>query len=97
MAALSLIAVSVWLANRGKPSMFTAIPAVFMMLTTMAGLVLLLVRTYIPKGNVPLMVADLLLLVLALGVAYLAIRKLIELRRRPSTPVELPPVMAKTG
>jgi carbon starvation protein len=97
MAALTLIAVSVWLANRGKPTMFTVVPAIFMMVTTMSGLALLLVNTYLPKKNIPLIVADLLLLALSLGVAYLAIKKLIELRRRPATPAELPPVIAKAG
>jgi carbon starvation protein len=98
MAALTLIAVTVWLAVRGKPTMFTLVPAVFMMVTTMTGLVLLFVKTYLPKRNVPLMVADLVLLALACGVAYLATKKLLELRRRGSAPpAEIPPAIAKTG
>ena len=97
MAALTLVGVSVWLAARGKPTYFTLIPAACMMLTTVTGLALLLVRTYIPKGNVPLIVADVLLMLLAIGVAVLAIRKLSELRKRPAAPSELPPAIAKAG
>lgn len=81
MAALTLIAVSVWLAYRGKPNWFTLLPAVFMVATTSAGLLMLLFKTYLPKRNVPLIVADVLLLALSLGVAWLATRKLLELRR----------------
>jgi carbon starvation protein len=97
MAALTLVGVSVWLAARGKPTFFTLIPAACMMVTTVTGLALLLVRTYLPKGNVPLVVADVLLMLLAIGVAVLAIRKLSELRKRPRAPSELPPTIAKAG
>jgi carbon starvation protein len=98
MAALTLIAVSVWLAYRGKPTLFTLIPAIFMMLTTMTGLVMLLVNVYVPKRNVPLMVADLLLLALALGVAYVAGKKLLQRNKGTAAPAEeAPPTLAKTG
>jgi carbon starvation protein len=76
LAALTLIAVSVWLANRKKPTLFTLIPALFMMATTFAALILLLKNQYLPKGNVPLIVTDLLLLLLALGVIYLSVKQL---------------------
>jgi carbon starvation protein len=76
LAALTLIAVSVWLANRKKPTLFTLIPAIFMMATTFAALILLLKSQYLPNGNAPLIVTDLLLLLLALGVIYLSVRRL---------------------
>ncbi len=97
LAALTLVGVSVWLAVRGKPTLFTLVPAAFMMVTTFAGLVLLLLRTYIPKGNVPLIVADVLLMLLAVGVALLAIRKFSDLRKQPAAPAEAPPSVAKAG
>lgn len=97
MAALTLVAVSVWLAYRGKPTLFTIIPAVFMMVTTMTGLVLLLVKTYVPRHNVPLIVADVLLLVLAFGVAVLAAKKLLQPRRGSDERKEIPPAIAKAG
>jgi carbon starvation protein len=98
MAALTLIAVSVWLAYRGKPTFFTLIPAVFMMLTTMTGLVMLFVNVYLPKRNVPLMVADLVLLALALGVAWVAGKKLLQRSKGTAVAptVEEPP-LAKAG
>lgn len=91
LAALTLIAVTVWLAYRSKPTLFTLLPAVFMMITTFAGLVLLLVKTYIPKGNMPLIVTDLLLMLLSIGVVVLAVKKLLAIRKgAPEVPGAAP-------
>jgi len=79
MAALALIAVSVWLYRRGRKNWFTLIPAVFMVVTTMASLVYLLFKTYLPSGNIVLIAADLILLCLAVGVIVLSIKAVIEL------------------
>ena len=76
LAALTLIAVSVWLAYRGKPTLITLIPAAFMMVTTLASLYILLVNNYLPAKNMPLIAADLLLMILSVGVIYIAIRRL---------------------
>jgi carbon starvation protein len=97
LAALTLVGVSVWLTVRGKPTWFTLLPAVFMMVTTVTGLVLLFFKTYLPKGNVPLMVADVLLVLLAVGVAVLGIRKISELRKGPAAPSESPPAISNVG
>ncbi|MFH1891704.1 MAG: carbon starvation CstA family protein [Candidatus Zixiibacteriota bacterium] len=74
LAALSLIAVSVWLYWRGKKNWFTLLPAVFMIVTTLASLVFLLFDKYMPEGNVALIVTDLLLIALSLGVVVLSAR-----------------------
>jgi len=74
LAALSLIAISVWLYYRGRKTWYTVLPAVFMIVTTLASLVFLLVDKYLPAGNLALIIADLLLIVLSLGVVYLSIR-----------------------
>jgi carbon starvation protein len=74
LAALSLIAVSVWLSVRGKPSWFTVLPAVFMIFTTVASLSILLWNKYWPQKNYILIGMDLMLLVCALGVAFLAVK-----------------------
>jgi len=74
LAALALIAISTWLYLRGKRNWFTLIPALFMILTTTAALLILLFKNYLPKGNVTLMITDILLLVLSSGVAYLSIK-----------------------
>ena len=75
LASLALIAVSVWLVNRGKKAIFTVIPAIFMMATTLYSLVILLLTVYLPKKNFMLLIVDLLLIVLSIGVIVLAIKK----------------------
>ena len=73
LAALSLLAVSSWLLIRGKKNFFTVIPAVFMMATTVASLLILL-RNYVQKGNYILIFTDLVLLCLSLGVIVLSFK-----------------------
>lgn len=74
LAALALIAVSVWLTLRGRHSWFTLVPAFFMVVTTIASLSILLVNTYIPTRNIALITADILLIVLSLGVIGLSVK-----------------------
>ncbi|MCE5252186.1 carbon starvation protein A [bacterium] len=73
LAALGLIAVSAWLLMKGRKYFFALVPAVFMVVTTLASLIILL-RNYISKSNYILMVTDILLFILALAVVGLAIR-----------------------
>ncbi len=81
-AALALIAVSVWLYRRGRKSWFTIIPAIFMVTTTMASLIYLLINIYLPGGNIILIAADILLLCLAIGVMGLSLKSIVNLRRQ---------------
>lgn len=74
LAALSLIAISVWLYWRGKKNWYTLVPAVFMLVTTLASLIFLLVNKYIPAGNITLIATDILLIMLSLGVMVLSTR-----------------------
>lgn len=74
LAALTLIAATVWLHRAGKKSWFTLIPAVVMMITTVAALAYYLVFKYLPEGNLLLAATDCLLLILALGVTCLSLR-----------------------
>lgn len=76
LAALALIVVSVWLAKRGKSNLFTLIPAIFMMATTLVALWQLLFNQYIPAHKVPLSIAAILLMALSVGVIILSIMKL---------------------
>ncbi|MCW7754234.1 hypothetical protein OOT00_09570 [Desulfobotulus sp. H1] len=78
LAALGLIAVSVWLARRKKPTLFTLIPAILMLVTTVWALWVMLFDKYIPAGKMPLIVTDILLMVLALAVMVVALK---EMRR----------------
>jgi carbon starvation protein len=80
LASLALIAVSVWLVNRGKNALFTVIPAIFMMVTTLYSLFVLLVDKYLPKQNYTLAVFSVLLIILSLGVIGLAFKKWRELK-----------------
>jgi carbon starvation protein len=85
LAALTLIAVSAWLMIRGRNFWFTILPALFMLITTLASLFLLLFTKYLPTSNWPLIVADLLLLVLSFGLAAQASQLFI---RRPKKEIE---------
>ncbi|HYF93793.1 MAG TPA: carbon starvation CstA family protein [Symbiobacteriaceae bacterium] len=92
LAALSLIAVTVWLAHRKKPTWFTIIPAVFMLITTLVALYKLLMTKYLPAANWPLVVTDVILIVMSIGVSILALSKLFN----PGSKNEAAP-LAKTG
>ncbi len=81
LAALALIAVSVWLVKRNKSVWFTVLPAIFMMATTLYSLVILLFKNYLPKKNMMLSAVDVLLIILSIGVIIMAYKKWRELRR----------------
>ncbi|MEI7905008.1 MAG: carbon starvation CstA family protein, partial [Candidatus Firestonebacteria bacterium] len=51
LASLALLAVSVWLTCRGKSALFTVIPAVFMLVTTIYSLSSLMLNNYPPNRN----------------------------------------------
>lgn len=83
LAALGLIAVSSWLLLRGRKYAFTLLPAIFMIVTTLASLVILF-QKYLRTGNYTLMITDILLSIMALGVVALAVQKFL----RPATRYE---------
>ncbi|NLH48568.1 MAG: carbon starvation protein A [Myxococcales bacterium] len=74
LAALTLIAVSAWLALKGRKFWVTLIPAAFMMVMTMTALVFVFFKDYLPKSNWVLMSADVLLLALSLCVLVMSIK-----------------------
>lgn len=76
LAALTLIAVTMWLATQGKKLGFTLLPAIFMVITTLFALYQLLMTKYVPTGNVALTITDILLFLLAIGVVILSFVKL---------------------
>lgn len=79
LAALTLIAVTAWLAQKGAKAWFTAVPAVFMIITTMTALLLLLGR-YVSSRNWILTATDVFLMLLAIGVAVMTFRYFYRLR-----------------
>jgi carbon starvation protein len=88
LAALALLAVSAWLLLRKKKNLFTLIPAIFMIATTVASLLILL-QQYVRSRNFLLMAADLLLLILSAGVAWLVMRTFFKPGRRASAAAAL--------
>lgn len=86
LAALTLIAVSAWLNLAGKKNWYTVIPAVIMLITTIASLVYYLIVKYIPSHNVILSVTDIILLGLSAGVVIQTIRKTLQLDRPAQKP-----------
>jgi carbon starvation protein len=83
LAALTMIAISVWLVRRGKPFWFNLLPALFMMVTTIAALIFLLDKTYLPAKNYPLASAAVLLLLLSAGVIVLSV-KVLFVKQKPA-------------
>lgn len=77
LAALTLIAITVWLNLSGKKSWFTLVPAVIMIITTISSLIYYLFAKYIPTGNIILTITDLILLALSVGVIIQSVRKTI--------------------
>lgn len=76
LAALSLLTVSAWLIRKGKGALFTLIPASFMLLTTIASLIYLLKTKYIPANNTLLIASSTALVLLSLGLVFIAFIKI---------------------
>jgi carbon starvation protein len=87
LAALTLVAVTVWLNRAGRKVWYTLVPALIMMTTTIASLIYYLVIKYIPSGNILLSITDLLLLGMASGVLFLALKKLLRPASSRSVPI----------
>ncbi len=79
LAALTLVAVTAWLLQKARQVWFAALPATFMVITTLASLVLLLKR-YVEDSNWVLSITNVLLLFLALGVVVMTVRYFFNLR-----------------
>lgn len=80
LAALTLIAITVWLHIAGKKNWYTLIPALVMMVTTIGSLSYSLVKNYLPEQNFLLATTDIILLVLSFGVLILAFKRLVKPR-----------------
>ena len=78
LAALTLIALTVWLHHAGRKSWFTLIPAVIMFITTVGSLIYNLFVKYIPQHNLILATTDIILLALSVGVTVLSLRQLLH-------------------
>ncbi|MEW5797282.1 MAG: carbon starvation CstA family protein [Candidatus Zixiibacteriota bacterium] len=83
LAALTLIAVTVWLHRAGRKSWFTVVPAGIMIATTIAALGYKLFTDYLPNGSLLLASTDILLLILSVGVLLLSLRQFSPVRGAP--------------
>jgi hypothetical protein len=72
--------VAIWLLKRGKKYIFALIPGIFMLLTTIAALIIVLKDSYLPAMNFPLIIGDVILILLALGVIYLSVKEYVKTR-----------------
>jgi carbon starvation protein len=86
LAALALTVISAWLIERRKPSWFTIIPGIFMLVTTVTALIWLLVNRYIPTHNMTLIIADVLMVALALGTVILAMKTALDGKHKTDAP-----------
>ncbi len=86
LAALTLVTGTVWLMAHGRRYLFTALPAAFMVVTTIASLWQLVGKHY-GGGQWLLLVTDLVLAVLAVVVVALAVRRIV--RHESSVPAEI--------
>lgn len=78
LAAVALIAISLWLVMKAKRSLFTGLPAIFMVSTTIYSLGFLLLEKFIPSYNYTLIGVSLILLVLAWLVIFIALKNLVK-------------------
>lgn len=74
LAALSLVAVSLWLYKARKPIGFTLIPGILVGVTTIVSLAELLFQRYLPGGNRLLSITAVALLVLSAGIIIVILR-----------------------
>ncbi|MDI6879057.1 MAG: carbon starvation protein A [Desulfitobacteriaceae bacterium] len=81
LAALALLAVSVWLAKSGKSSLFTQIPMYFIFAVTLTALALFSITNF-QSGHASLAIVAVILFILAIILAVFAIQSL----KKPSNP-----------
>jgi len=74
LAALALITITVWLLLKGRKFLFVLLPAVFMIATTLASLMILL-QKYWREGNITLVITAVLMFALSAGVVTLAVTR----------------------
>ena len=89
LAALALLLASVWLLNRGKEFLYTLVPGLFVLVTTLFMLLYLLVANYIPnwRSKMTLLVADVVIVTMTTGVLICMWRRVHQVVGRLATPV----------
>ena len=87
IGALSLITVTVWLAQRARQHMFALLPAVFMVVTTFAALAILARNNFAAGGNAILGATAAALFFLAVGVVVVGVSRFAQALQNPTTTV----------
>ena len=82
VAALALFVTTTFLVSRMKNSLYTLIPAVFMLVTTVAAIVYE-IGIFIPKGQILLLCIGCILLILTVLLLYDVVRAMIRMKSRP--------------
>ncbi len=88
IGALALTTVSVWLAQRARPTTFAVVPAAFMIVTTCAAL-FILARTNLTSGNLWLGSAATALLFLAVGAVVVGVTRFTQAISADAVKVEI--------
>jgi len=84
MASLALLAVVAWLTRMGKDNKFVLYPMVFMLAVTLTALVFMFLNT-IAAANIVQSIVVVVLFILAIVLVYLAITRLMRLRKEKSS------------
>lgn len=71
VAGVALLVISVWLLLRGKPNLYTLLPAIFMLIVTISALSLQLMK-FLSARDRTLAIISLLLIILALYIVWLS-------------------------
>lgn len=100
LAALALLLTSVWLLNRGKEFLYTLVPGLFVLVTTLFMLLYLLLTNYIPnwRSKMTLLVADVVILTMTAGVLVCIWRRVHQVvgRLAPQVPASQPAPINET-
>lgn len=86
LAALALLTVTIWLIKLKRPSLFTGIPMIFMLITTVVAAIYSIGGVYLPTGNYKLMIVTSLILLLALYICYKGFRAIKEVKMNVCCP-----------
>ena len=70
LAVLALLTVTIWLIKLKRPSLYTGIPMIFMLITTVVAAIYSIGWVYLPTGNYKLMIVTSIILMLALYICY---------------------------
>jgi carbon starvation protein len=81
LAVLVLLTVTIWLIKLKRPSLYTRIPLIFMLITTVVAAIYSIGWIYFTTGNYKLMIVTSIILLLALYICYKGFKAIKEVKR----------------